>query len=133
MKQEDAMSRHPGLFEWTELVSTHMSHLSVPQARVLALWSYGIGLTPSSGRLSVATWLALLMGRRGCAVEQRRDEGACGAPHKAGGKREALEVTTCFVPLMRWVVALWSGTHLAVALDATALGVRFVVLTVRVV
>jgi hypothetical protein len=37
------------------------------------------------------------------------------------------------VPLLRWVVALWSGTHLALALDATTLGVRFVVLTVSVV
>ena len=33
------MSRQPGLSEWTDLVSTHMPHLSVPQARVLALWS----------------------------------------------------------------------------------------------
>src|SRR4029453_10477483 len=50
----------------------------------------------------------------------------------AGGKRQTLEVTTCFVPLLRWVVARWRGTHLALALDATALGVRFVVLTVSV-
>ena len=33
------MSRQPGLSEWTDLVSTHMPHLSVPQARVLALWN----------------------------------------------------------------------------------------------
>ena len=38
------MSRQPGLSEWIDLVSTHMPHLSVPQARVFALWSYGIRL-----------------------------------------------------------------------------------------
>src|SRR6266700_3644891 len=53
------MSRQPGLSEWIDLVSTHMPHLSVPQARVLALWSEGIALTRSCGRLTVATWLAL--------------------------------------------------------------------------
>ena len=50
------MSRQPGLSEWIDLVSTHMPHLSVPQARVLALWSYGIALTRSCGRLTVATF-----------------------------------------------------------------------------
>jgi hypothetical protein len=127
------MSRQPGLSEWTDLVSTHMPHLSVPQARVLALWSYGIALTRSCGRLTVATFLALLLRQKVDAVEQRLYEWCCAAPHKAGGKRQTLEVTTCFVPLLRWVVALWRGTHLALALDATALGVRFVVLTVSVV
>jgi hypothetical protein len=49
------------------------------------------------------------------------------------GETQTLDVTTCFVPLVRWGVALWSGRHLALALNATALGVRFVVLTVSVV
>jgi hypothetical protein len=127
------MSRQPGLSEWIDVVSTHMPHLSVPQARVLALWSYGIALTRSCGRLTVATFLALLLRQKVDAVEQRLYAWCCAAPHKAGGKRQTLEVTTCFVPLLRWVVALWSGTHRALALDATALGVRFVVLTVSVV
>src|SRR4029453_218022 len=127
------MSRQPGLSEWIDVVSTHMPHLSVPQARVLAVWSYGIALTRSCGRLTVATFLALLLRQKVDAVEQRLYAWCCAAPHKAGGKRQTLEVTTCFVPLLRWVVALWSGTHRALALDATALGVRFVVLTVSVV
>jgi hypothetical protein len=44
-----------------------------------------------------------------------------------------LEVATCFLPLLRWIVALWRGTQLALALDATSLGARFVVLTLSVV
>ena len=127
------MSRQPGLSEWTALVSTHMPHLSVPQAYVLALWSYGIALTRSCGRLTVATFLALLLGQKVDTVEQRLYEWCCPASHKAGAKRQSVDVTTCFVPLLRWIVALWTGTQLALALDATSLGVRFVVLTVSVV
>src|SRR5215468_6973912 len=131
--QEEAMSRHGGLLSWTAMVSTQMPHLSQPQARVLAWWSYGIVMTRSCGRLTVATFLALLLGRKVATVEQRLYEWCCEASHKAGAKRQTLEVTTCFVPLLGWIVSLWTGTQLALALDATALGDRFVVLAVCVV
>ena len=65
------MSRHGGLLSWTAIVSTHMPHLSQPQARVLALWSYGIAMTRSCGRLTVATFLALLLGQKVATLEQR--------------------------------------------------------------
>jgi hypothetical protein len=110
-----------------------MPHLSQPQARVLALWSYGIAMTRSCGRLTVATFLALLLGQKVATLEQRLYEWCCEASHKAGPKRQALEVTTCFVPLLHWIILLWTGTQLALALDATALGTRFVVLAVCVV
>jgi len=99
-----------------------MPHLSVPQARVLALWSYGIALTRSCGRLTVATFLALLIGQKVATVEQRLYEWCCDTSHTAGAKRQTLDVTTCFVPLLRWIVTLWTGTRLALALDATTLG-----------
>ena len=98
------MSRHGGLFSWTAMVSTQMPHLSQPQARVLALWSYGIAMTRSCGRLTVATFLALLLGQKVATLEQRLYEWCCEASHKAGTKRQALEVTTCFVPLLHWIV-----------------------------
>ena len=65
------MSRQPGLSEWTDLVSTHMPHLSVPQARVLALWSSGMARTRADGRLTVTTLLALLMRQKVATVAQR--------------------------------------------------------------
>ena len=40
---------------------------------------------------------------------------------------------TCFAPLLGWVVSWWQGTQLALALDATTLGTRFVVLAISVV
>ena len=48
---------------------------------------------------------------------------------QSGSQTAAPDVTTCFVPLLRWIVTLWTGTHLALALDATTLGARFVALT----
>ena len=65
------MSRHGGLLSWTAMVSTYMPPLSQPQARVLALWSYGLAMPRSCGRLTVATVLALLVGQKVATVEQR--------------------------------------------------------------
>ncbi len=131
------MSRETGLSEWSATVSTHLPHLSAPQATVLALWSYGIALTRSCGRTTLATFLALLLHGKVGSMEHRLREWCYEAEAKAGSKRgakrQALDVTTCFVPLLRWIVCLWQGTCLALAIDATSLGDRFTVLTVSVV
>jgi hypothetical protein len=96
--QEEAMSRHGGLLSWPAMVSTSMPHLSQPQARVLALWRDGIAMPRSCGRRTVATLLALRLGQKVATVEQRFEEWCCEASQKTGAKRQALEVTTCFVP-----------------------------------
>jgi hypothetical protein len=46
-----------------------------------------------------------------------------------------LEVTTCFAPLVRWIVSHWPDAEhrLALAMDATTLADRFVVLALSVV
>lgn len=103
-----------------------MPHRSMPQARVLALGSYGIALTRSCGRLTVATFLALLLGPKVATVEQRLYAWGSPAAHKAGGQRQTVEVTTCVLPLWRWVVAWWARTQRARALDAPSWGARFV-------
>jgi hypothetical protein len=110
-----------------------MPHLSKPQASVLALWSFGLACTRSSGRSTVATFLALLLGCTVAAVEQRLYDWCLNAKDKAGGKRAELDVTICFVPLLGWIVSLWSSTQIALTLDATSLGDRFVVLAICVV
>ena len=127
------MSRHDGLSEWTMTVSSNLPHLTTPQARLLAWWSYGIALTRCCGRSTVATFLALLLDLKVANVEQRLYEWCLDAPDKAGTHRTALDVTTCFVPLLRWIVRLWIGTQLALTVDASSLSDHFVVLAVRVV
>lgn len=127
------MTRHEGLSQWSACVSTNLPHLTKPQAAVLALWSFGIACTRSCGRDTVATFLALLLGQKVANVEQRLYEWCLDAPDKAGTKRTALDVSTCFVPLLAWIIRLWHGTQLALTIDATSLGDRFVVLAVCVV
>jgi hypothetical protein len=127
------MARQEQLSQWTACVSTNMPHLSRPQAQVLAWWSFGIALTGACGRLGVATFLALLLKVKVANVEQRLYEWCLEAEDKAGTQRQHVDVIACQQALLRWIVRLWSGTQLAVTLDATSLGNRFVALVVSVV
>ena len=127
------MSRSQRLSEWTACVSTNLPQLTTPQARLLAWWSFGIAHTRSCGRLTVATFLALVLSTKVTNFEQRLYEWCLDAHDKAGTKRQSLDVTTCFVPLLSWLLRLWQGTNLALTIDATTLSDRFVVLVVSVV
>jgi hypothetical protein len=65
------MSRRHGLFDGIVLGSMPRPHRSLPPARVLALWSDGIALTRSWGRLTVATFLAMVLRHKVATVAQR--------------------------------------------------------------
>jgi Transposase DDE domain len=133
------MTRPMGLLQWSQTVSTYLPHLSQPHRTGLVLWSCGIVVAQSCGLTTVATFLAYLLGRGEATVrEQLRDwyrDGVHKSGAKRGDKRRSLEVSTCFAPLLRWVVA-WSDPtcrHLALAMDASTLGQRFTVLLISVV
>src|SRR5215510_1867589 len=133
------MTRPMGLLQWSQTVSTYLPHLSLPHRTGLALWSCGIVLAQSCGLTTVATFLAYLLGKGEATVrEQLRDwyrDGTHKSGAKRGDKRRTLEVSTCFAPLLRWVVA-WSDPtcrHLALAMDASTLGQRFTLLSISVV
>ena len=127
------MSCHPRVTEWTMTIQAHMPHLSKPQATVLALWSLGMVLARSCALTAVSAFLATWLGRKENTVRQQLREFCYEATAKRGTDRCALRVETCFVPLLAWVVSWWQGTPWALALDATTLGTRFVVLVIRVV
>jgi len=116
-------------------VSTQLPHLSRPQAAVLAAWSYGIVLAQCCGLTTVAAFLAALLGERDNTVRQRLREWYRDAADKRGAQRQELDVAHCFAPLLRWVLAWWPADErrLVLALDATSLGDRFVVLAISVV
>jgi hypothetical protein len=107
--------------------------LTKPQATVLALWSLGMVLARSCALTAVSAFLAPWLGRQENTVRQQLREFCYEAAAKRGTARCALRVERCFVPLLAWVVSLWQGTQLALALDATTLGTRFTVLVVSVV
>jgi len=125
------------LYQWTQEVTTAFPNLSAPQATVLALYSFGAALARSCGLTAVALVLATLLKGKLNSLCQRLREFYQPARAKRGAKRgikrQELDVTTCFAPLLRWVLRDWSGCQLPLALDATTLGSRFVVLCVSVV
>src|SRR5205807_3642683 len=129
------MSQPEPLSQWIETVSSAFPKLSRPQAKVLAYWSYGMVLAKSCGITLVCAALALQVDSSEKSLLQRLREWCYGAQDKKGHKRRELDVSTCFGPLLTWILAWWPADHprLALALDATTLAKRFTVLCISVV
>jgi hypothetical protein len=129
------MSRQIAVYqeEWTGEVQAALSHLSKPQATVLALFSLGMVFARSCAVTAVAAVLAAAWDHPFNTARQRLREFYQEAAAKAGAKRREIEVETCFVPLLRWILSRWQGRQLALALDATTLGDRFAGLAISVV
>ncbi len=129
------MSHSESLSQWIATVSTAFPKLSRPQAKVLAYWSYGMVLAKSCGITLVCAVLALHLGCSEGSLVQRLREWCYGAKDKKGDKRRELDVSTCFAPLLKWILAWWPADQprLALALDATTLKKRFTVLCISVV
>ena len=111
--------------------------LSKPQVKVLGEYSLGMVLAGRCGLSCAAFALARWVGQTFDAVRERLRDWYCGAADKSGSgrgrKRRELGVAGCFAALLAWVLRGWAGDQLAVALDATTLGTRFVVLAISVV
>ena len=112
-----------------------MGHMSGPQLMVLALWSYGMVLAHTCGLSSVvATLASQFQGKEG-NLRQRLREWCWDKADKQGHKRTDWEVSQSFGALLRWILSLWSPQErqMVLAMDATSLKQRFVVLSLSVV
>ena len=129
------MSCQDRLSQWETEVSTAFAHLSTPQIWGLVLWSAGIALSGSAGITQISALLALVLCQREQTVFQRLREWYLDAEQKSGNKRRELDVTSCFAPLLRWVLRLWKSDkrQLALVMDATSLGNRWTILAISVV
>lgn len=127
------MSYPQPIDDWMDTVSSQLSCLTKPQATVLALWSYGMVLARSCALTAVVLILAPLLKTKDNTLRQRLREWCYDAQDKQGAKRKSLDISTCFTPLLRWILSGWSSHQLALAMDATSLGDRFVVLVISVV
>jgi hypothetical protein len=126
--------QHPaGLSQWREEIASGLPVLSDAQAWVLAQWCFGIEQTTQCGSTTVAVFLGLALGCAWETVRQRLREFYFDAADKCGLSRRDLDVRVCFLPFARWVLAHWPGQRLAIALDATSLADKLVILTVSVV
>lgn len=127
------MSRHPELDQWIDTVVMRFPSLSKPQALGLALWSFGMVIARSCSLTAVADVLAPLLGQPYNTLRERLRDTYRNAGAKTGEQRSELDVTDCWAPWLTWLLDGWSGQQMAIAVDATSLGDRFVVLAVSVV
>jgi hypothetical protein len=131
------MSHFTRLSTWNQQVSSAFTHLSKAQALGLALWSAGMALTGCCGIVQISALLAAVLDQRELSVFQRLREWYLDAPQKSGKHRDDLDMTTCFGPLLRWIVRIWDDPsehrQVALAMDATSLGNRWTVLAISVV
>jgi DDE family transposase len=126
--------QHPeGVSQWLEDLAKGLPVLSAAQRRVLAEWCFGLEHTGQCGLTTLALFLGMALGCAWQSVRQRLREWYFDAEDKCGLSRRELDVRACFAPLARWVLAHWAGRRLALALDATTLGDRLVILTVSIV
>lgn len=123
------------LSQWEHQVSTAFAHLSKPQVWGLVLWSAGIALCGAAGLAQISALLALVLEQEEQTVFQRLREWYLDAKHKSGKKRRELDVTSCFAPLLTWVVRMFEpgNQQLVLVLDATSLGERWTILSISVV
>src|SRR5205823_8795108 len=123
------------LSPWETEVSTAFARLSKPQIWGLVLWSAGIALSGTAGITQISARLSLVLCQGEQTVFQRLGEWYLDAEQKSGSKRRELDVTTCFAPLLRWVLRLWQSEtrQVALVLDATTLGKRWTILVISVV
>jgi len=129
------MSYREQLWQWERTVSTHLPHLSGPQAKVLALWSLAMIMVGSCGTTLVGAWLSCTVGGPEDAWRQRLREWCYDAQDKKGAQRSEVVVCSCFGPLLRWVLTWWDAAgpqQLALAMDASTLSDRFTVLALSV-
>jgi Transposase DDE domain len=127
------MSRHTPLDSWIRQVVSAFACLTRPQATVLALYTFGAILAQRCGLNSVAAMLVRFLGVGYLTIRSRLQEFYQPASAKSGTQRRELDVTTCFAPLLAWVLKGWPSNRLALALDATSLGDRFTALSISVV
>jgi hypothetical protein len=126
------MSCQRAVYQWTEVVTAHLPHLSKPQAAVLALWSLGMVLARSCALTAVSLFLAKGLDRKANTVRQQWREFCDEAKANRGGPRPELAGESWVAPLLAGVLRWWEGQPLALAVEATTLGQRFVVLVVSV-
>ncbi len=120
-------------YPFRDALATYFPHLRPAQHRGLALWVLGALLAGSACEAAVRLALLPLVGRRADhALRQRLREGLAAGADKAASCRTQLDVTTCFAPLLGWVLHWWHGDGLALALDATYQRDRLVVLSISV-
>lgn len=109
------------------------------QAKVIGEMAYAILMIDGCGMTRICSFMKELLGKPSETLRQRYREvyyekEAKAGVKKGGKKRQEIEVEQCFPDLLRGVIRNWEGEKtLVLALDASALGERFTILSISVV
>ena len=112
-------------------LAAQLPHLRPAQRSGLALWVLGAIVAGSACQSAVVAALEPLGWARH-ATRQRLREWTRPGAERVAPCAPTLEVEGCFAGLLAWVLAWWSGETLPLAIDATSLGGRWVVLSISV-
>ena len=107
-------------YQMRQVIETHLPHLTQSQLTGLAWWVCGTILAGSACQNAVASALSTRgnwNNLRQYLREWLYDGGDRARPCKA-----ELDVSLCFAPLLRWVLAWWRSGRLALAVDPTLKG-----------
>ena len=115
-------------YQMQKTIETHLPHLSQPQLTGLVLWVCGAILAGSACQNAVAS--ALSPWGRWNNLRQYLREWLYDGSDRTSPCQTQLDVTLCFAPLLRWVLAWWrsgrlapvSSTGQALAIDPTLKG-----------
>jgi hypothetical protein len=121
----------PAVSHVAEDVATYLPLLRRAERGGLALWVVGLLVAQSGCERAVLTAMAPL-GYATHALRARLREWLCDGADRAAPCGISLDVTACFAPLLGWVLAWWGGPTLPLAVDATTLRGRVVVLSLSV-
>ena len=118
-------------YQMQQIIETHLPHLSQPQLTGLALWVCGAILAGSACQNAVAS--ALSPWGRWNSLRQYLREWLYDGSDRARPCQTQLDVTLCFAPLLRWVLAWWRSGRLALAVDPTLKGDQTTAIVISVV
>ena len=107
-------------YQMQQIIETHLPHLSQPQLTGLAWWVCGAILAGSACQNAVAS--ALSPWGRWNSLRQYLRGWLYDGSDRARPCQTQLDVTLCFSPLLRWVLAWWRSGRLALAVDPTLKG-----------
>jgi len=131
--------RRQTLARWTTLLHRHLPTLSLPEAKVLALWSIGIVLARSSSLHAVVLALACWLPFKPLSLRKRLQEWYWEAAAKKGhgtaarGRhRRDWDPHAVSPDLLAWILDGWPTRQVVLALDPTNFGDRFTVLNISI-
>ena len=118
-------------YQMQKTIETHLPHLSQAQLSGLVLWVCGAILAGSACQNAVAS--ALSPWHKWNNLRQYLREWLYDGSDRTSPCQTQLEVSLCFAPLLRWVLALWHSERLALAIDPTLKGDQTTAIVISVV